>query len=115
MKVSFIEYCMYKYVLGLFARASVAGADVLWWGASRYKKTLAQLFEEKPKNLAHLLKALDEAIELHQVGAAFLRRMCTPLVVIAERFGGCRSCSEQRRRKRRRWTSSDPSQRLARE
>eukprot|EP00035_Acanthoeca_spectabilis_P020151 m.431366 g.431366 ORF g.431366 m.431366 type:complete len:261 (-) comp17293_c0_seq1:846-1628(-) len=43
MKVSFIEYCMYKY-----------------------KKTLAQLFEEKPKNLAHLLKALDEAIELHQ-------------------------------------------------
>jgi len=43
-KVSFIEYCMYKY-----------------------KKTLAQLFDEnKPKALAHLLKALDEAIELHQ-------------------------------------------------
>jgi len=42
-KVSFIEYAMYKY-----------------------KKTLVQLFEEKPKSSAALLKALDEAIELHK-------------------------------------------------
>eukprot|EP00038_Savillea_parva_P023216 m.40032 g.40032 ORF g.40032 m.40032 type:complete len:261 (+) comp5906_c0_seq1:2620-3402(+) len=43
LKVSFIEYCLFKY-----------------------KKTLHQLFEEKPKNVASLLKALEDAIELHQ-------------------------------------------------
>lgn len=32
----------------------------------KYNKTLAQLFEEKPKNLAALLAALEEAIALHQ-------------------------------------------------
>lgn len=33
----------------------------------RYKKTLKQLLEEKPKSVEHLLRALEEAIELHEV------------------------------------------------
>ena len=42
-KVSFIEYCLYKY-----------------------KKTIRQLFEEKTGDIAALLKKLEEAIEAHQ-------------------------------------------------
>jgi hypothetical protein len=112
MKVSFIEYCMYKYgthfvctpwtsTIFPLARSMPlhANASPQFWDASacqrlspilgaalvstsptacspaltndpptRYKKTLTQLFAEKPKNLAHLLKALEDAIDLHQVG-----------------------------------------------
>lgn len=35
--------------------------------SGRYKKTLKQLLMEKPKSMEHLLKALEEAIELHEV------------------------------------------------
>ena len=42
-KVSFIEYCLYKY-----------------------KKTLRELFEEKPGDIAALLAKLEEAIAAHQ-------------------------------------------------
>lgn len=42
-KVCFIEYCMFKY-----------------------GKTLAQLFEDKPKSSAELLRQLEEAIALHE-------------------------------------------------
>lgn len=44
MKISFMEYCLFKY-----------------------EKTLVQLFEEKPNTSAALLKALDDAIEMHEV------------------------------------------------
>lgn len=43
-KVCFIEYCMFKY-----------------------EKTLEQLFAEKPKSSAELLRQLEEAIALHEV------------------------------------------------
>lgn len=43
MKISFMEYCLFKY-----------------------EKTLAELFAEKPNTSAALLAALDEAIALHE-------------------------------------------------
>ena len=46
-KICFIEYCLFKY-----------------------KKTLTELFAEKPQNLAALLKALDEAIAAHEEALA---------------------------------------------
>eukprot|EP01147_Barroeca_monosierra_P003366 gene3366-8276_t len=46
-RVSFIEYCMYKY-----------------------KKTLEELFEEKDHKIEHLLRALEEAIALYQATLA---------------------------------------------
>jgi len=32
----------------------------------KYNKSLIELFQEKPKNLAHLIKQLEEAIALHE-------------------------------------------------